>query len=113
MGSFGDFLSNGVFIFFLVIAFLIILFLNRKKYIYSYLINERGIEVKYYSVFFKSRKKIIAISGLSELGTTRQKLTGNYSYVFQVKEKGKWIKYETLDAQLKNYIIQNLPVASL
>jgi hypothetical protein len=112
IGFFGDLILNGVFIFFLVLAFLILLLLNRKRYIYSYQKNGRDIQVNYYNVFFNSKLKSIAISDLSELDITKKKLIHKYSYIFQVKEKEEWIKYEILDAPLKNYIISNLPVAS-
>ena len=111
ISSFDDLLYNAVFIFFLILAFFILLFLNRKKYIYSYQKDGREIEVNYYNVFFNSKKKTITIAELSELDTTKEKLIHKYSYIFQVKEKENWIKYEILDAPLKNYIILNLPVA--
>lgn len=113
IGSFNDILLNAVYIILLVLAFIILLLLNRKKFIHSYHLRGNDIEIGYNNVFFKSKKKIIPITDLYEIEKTKKKLIGKYSCLLHFTVNGKLIKYEVLDTPLKNFIISHLPAARL
>ena len=96
----GDLSSDITFAVLLVIAFAILLLLNRKKFLTYANLSGTEIEIKYLTVFLRSKTLIISLGQVEAYKKTKTDLKSFQPYSIKIKRDNKWTQYLILSNKL-------------
>lgn len=90
-----------------LVAVLLAILLDDKKYIQRFTIIDGHIEIGFRTQFLHRKSSELAIAGIMEANLVHQGLFGLWPAILKIKYNGEWLTFQVLNRKLINEI-QNL-----